>query len=201
MNFDGLDNLVDRGRALLGGNSDEVGAHRDFNNWVDDVAKWLNSIAPDKGLVAKWSSLPTSHLVIGHHYDDRLITWQNFRNAIRTRLQWLGEISSIQSVEEQSSKIQEHGSDIFIVHGHDEAAKQVVARFIEKLGLKPIILHEQPNEGRTVIEKFEDYANVGFAVVLLTPDDIGASAKEKNKLKPRARQNAILELGVCPSNN
>lgn len=87
------------------------------------------------------------------------------------------------------------GKDVFIVHGHDEAAKESVARLIEKLGLHAIILHEQPNAGRTVIEKFEGFSNVGFAVVLLTPDDIGADKDKRDELKPRARQNVILELG------
>ena len=85
--------------------------------------------------------------------------------------------------------------EVFIVYGHDEAAKESVARFIEKLELKPVILHEKPNEGRTIIEKFEDHADVGFAVVLLTPDDVGALVGKEDKLKPRARQNVILELG------
>jgi predicted nucleotide-binding protein len=49
---------------------------------------------------------------------------------------------------------------IFIVHGHDEEMKQAVARTVEKIDLKPIILHEQPNKGRTIIEKFEDYSDV-----------------------------------------
>jgi hypothetical protein len=63
---------------------------------------------------------------------------------------------------------------VFVVHGHDEGAKEAVARFISKLGLQPIILNEQPNSGKTIIEKFEDSAEeVGFAVVLLTPDDMG----------------------------
>ncbi len=83
---------------------------------------------------------------------------------------------------------------IFIVHGHDEASKETVARFVEKLELHPIILHEQPNAGRTIIEKFEDHSNVGFAIVLLTPDDFGAP-RNSHDLKPRARQNVILELG------
>ncbi len=52
-----------------------------------------------------------------------------------------------------------------------------MARFLEKLGLDCVILHEQPNRGRTIIEKFEDYAGVAFAVVLLTPDDVGGSAE------------------------
>ena len=88
-----------------------------------------------------------------------------------------------------------NSSEVFLVHGRDEAAKQAVARFIEKLDLTPVILHEQPSEGHTIIEKFEKYSNVGFAVVLITPDDVGALAEEKPDLKPRARQNVILELG------
>lgn len=89
----------------------------------------------------------------------------------------------------------QQSKDIFIVHGHDEAAKQVVARFIEKLGLHAIILHEQPDKGRTIIEKFEDHTDVGFAVVLLTPDDMGYPKDKPSEGKPRARQNVVLELG------
>lgn len=84
---------------------------------------------------------------------------------------------------------------IFIVHGHDDLAKTTVARFLEKLGCKAIILHEQPSAGRTIIEKIEDYTNVGFAIVLYTPDDIGAKVEKKPDLKPRARQNVIFEHG------
>lgn len=78
---------------------------------------------------------------------------------------------------------------VFVVHGHDQGAKESVARFLEQLGLEVIILHEQPNSGKTVIEKFESYSDVGFAVVLLTPDDETVSGGK------RARQNVILELG------
>jgi predicted nucleotide-binding protein len=84
---------------------------------------------------------------------------------------------------------------VFIVHGHDTEARETVARFIQRLGLDPIILDEQPNAGRTIIEKFETYSDVGFAVVLLTPDDLGTSKDKPQDLKPRARQNVILELG------
>ncbi len=84
---------------------------------------------------------------------------------------------------------------VFIVHGHDDGTKNTVARFIEKLGLQPIILHERPNKGRTIITKFrEESAAVGFAVVLMTPDDVGRAA-DAVELKPRARQNVVFELG------
>jgi predicted nucleotide-binding protein len=84
--------------------------------------------------------------------------------------------------------------EIFVVHGHDEGARETVAGFLRKLDLSPIILHEHANEGRTIIEKFEDKSSdAGFAVVLLTPDDVGGT--DATKLQPRARQNVILELG------
>jgi predicted nucleotide-binding protein len=84
---------------------------------------------------------------------------------------------------------------VFVVHGRDDAAKESAARFLAQLDLEPIILHEQPNGGRTIIEKFERYADVAFAVVLLTPDDLGASRDAPQEGKSRARQNVIFELG------
>ena len=86
-------------------------------------------------------------------------------------------------------------NQVFVIHGHDESARESVARFLEKLELEPIILHEQPNKGRTIIEKFEDYADVRFAVVLLTPDDVGAVKDRADDLRPRARQNVVFEFG------
>ena len=88
------------------------------------------------------------------------------------------------------------GSDVFIVHGHDEAAKHTIAGFVRAFDLNPIILDEKANEGQTIIEKFEAHAGqAGYAIVLLTPDDVGAPKGEQEQPKPRARQNVILELG------
>jgi hypothetical protein len=84
---------------------------------------------------------------------------------------------------------------VFVVHGHDHGAKEAVARYLERLGLEAIILHEKPNEGRTVIEKVEAFSDVGFAVVLLTADDVGAAKGDAANLNKRARQNVVLELG------
>lgn len=68
-----------------------------------------------------------------------------------------------------------NSNKIFIVHGHDNALKQEVARFLEKLDLKPIILHEQASLGLTVIEKIEEYTDVTFGIVLYTPCDVGCT--------------------------
>ena len=85
---------------------------------------------------------------------------------------------------------------VFTVHGHDEAAKHAVARFIERLGLEAIILDEQAGGFQVIIDKFEEQVeDIVFAIVLLTPDDVGAAKAEKDRLQPRARQNVILELG------
>lgn len=80
---------------------------------------------------------------------------------------------------------------VFLVHGHDNGLREAVARFIMQLDLEPIILAEQPSQGRTIIEKIENHADVAFAIVLLSPDDYsGQDATGK-----RARQNVIFELG------
>lgn len=115
--------------------------------------------------------------------------------SLLERLDLIPELNTHPSTftSEASSLIS--SEDIFVVHGHDEAAKESVSRFIERLGLHAVILHEQPNAGRTIIEKFEHHSKVAFAVVLLTPDDVGASRNTPDELKLRARQNVIFELG------
>jgi len=82
---------------------------------------------------------------------------------------------------------------VFVVHGHDGEAREAVARFLEKIGFDPVILHEQANRSRTIIEKIEANHDVSFAVILLTPDDEGCV--KGGTPEPRARQNVLLELG------
>ncbi len=100
-----------------------------------------------------------------------------------------------QEITSQSARCSPHSKRIFLVHGHDTEVKQTVARFLEHLKLEPIVLHEQASAGRTVIEKLEKHSNVGFAVVLLTPDDVGGLASTPEELRVRARQNVVFELG------
>ena len=101
------------------------------------------------------------------------------------------------AVPSDSNSVEPHAGPqssrkIFIVHGRDDGPREAVARFLEGLGFEPVILHEA-NQSRTVIEKIEGYSDVGFAVVLLTPDDEGNLKGEEPQ--PRARQNVLLELG------
>lgn len=96
-----------------------------------------------------------------------------------------------------TGEITPENNKIFVVHGHDTEMEVIVARTLDKLGLEPVILHEQPNRGRAIIEKFEDCSEtISFAIILLSPDDKGGEANTFPKsAKLRARQNVILELG------
>ena len=90
---------------------------------------------------------------------------------------------------------------VFIVHGHDHALKNDLEIFLKNVGLQPIVLHRQPDEGLTIIEKLQKYTDVQYSFVLLTPDDVGYSIEEVQKLEKdrtleyRARQNVIFEFG------
>ncbi len=97
----------------------------------------------------------------------------------------------------QSTPNQALSNRVFIVHGHNELTKTKTARFIEKLGYEAVILHEQASRGMTIIEKREANTDVGFSIVLYTPDDQGNSNEgaKKGELKDRARQNVVFEHG------
>lgn len=84
---------------------------------------------------------------------------------------------------------------VFVVHGHDEAAREKVERLLERFGLEPVVINKKPNEGRTILEKIEAHSNVGFAVVIFTPDDIGGAVKATTQTERRPRQNVLIELG------
>ena len=177
-------------------------AKQDLDKWSDYNKELLRRMVDTDDLASDYEHKPFAWPVAPRsfaeriseyadkfdHYIDRLV-------SIKDRLELIPESSnSSQLMVLRSDDRVTPPCKVFIVHGHDEEALQSVARFIESLDLKPIILREQPNQGRTVIEKFEDYADVSFAVVLLMPDDVG-KGKDESDLKPRARQNVIFELG------
>lgn len=117
-------------------------------------------------------------------------------NLFETMIEEIETFSAPQVIE-KSHKISPRSKNynkVFIVHGHDEEMLHATARFLEKLDLESVVLREQPNQGRTIIEKFEDYSDVDFAIVLFSPDDLGRS-KTQEEFKPRPRQNVVFELG------
>jgi predicted nucleotide-binding protein len=86
---------------------------------------------------------------------------------------------------------------VFILHGRDPARNELAA-FLLRLGLEPVILEEQDHAGRTILEQIEVHVRrADYAIALLTGDDEGHLTSKPEMKKPRARQNVILELGVC----
>ena len=108
---------------------------------------------------------------------------------------WEDRFDNTEALASTNSANGMNSKKVFIVHGRDMATKDSVARFLADIQLRPVILQEMPNQGRTIIEKFEDYSDVGFAVVLFTPDDEGGLVGDKTSVQSRTRQNVIFELG------
>ena len=90
----------------------------------------------------------------------------------------------------------ENNGEVFVVYGHDKAARVQLEALLRRWSLEPIILDQKVSGGTTIIEKLEEYSSsAGYAIVLATPDDLGR-AKEESNYKFRVRQNVVLELGM-----
>lgn len=169
---------------------------KEYASWKSYVHDYLLSVLEtDDDYISEWDLC----LQVPYRHDVSDKEW--YSKEIKEAL---GKLDSfVQRIEfrlkeDKYNKIHSRSFDpkkVFIVHGHNEIAKQSVARTLENVGLTPIILAEQPDKGRTVIEKFEKEGNdVGFAVVLLTADDKGRKNKVRT-MQSRARQNVVFEMG------
>jgi predicted nucleotide-binding protein len=201
---------IERGRLILSSlksarTGSDLSLENRFKKREEDQKKWakyaidlLKSLFSDDSPAKEFGDHWIHYSLHGDQIDE-LASWMNDRigrlESIRERLPLFKEASQETAILLPANDGAAESKDVFIVHGHDAAAKFEVARFLEKLGLNPIILHELADGGRTIIEKFEANANVGFAVILLTPDDVGHPKDNASKITPRARQNVILELG------
>ncbi|RYZ77689.1 MAG: DNA-binding protein [Proteobacteria bacterium] len=185
----------------------KIAATSDLDQLTEDEHRWhdfnkellINSFSSDRiyedykrfagGNVLMYEPSPVQRL-------ENLLTQISTRlNRLRSVIERLDLLDAgISSEKTSANKPNLNSSDVFVVHGHDRAALAEVAQLVRLLGLNPIVLHEKPNEGKTIIEKFEAHSNVDFAVVLLTPDDEGRSRSESG-MHLRARQNVIMELG------
>lgn len=155
-------------------------AQKSLRQWRNRALDWLKRNAPNSDLSDALVVVPVNSLQRG----------LGILLRARPVVPFLREETRLAPPRPANTK------KVFIVHGRDDTLKNAVARFLGRLGLEPIILHEQPNKGRTIIEKFIDHSDVGFAVVLLTPDDKGGLVDAPpEKLRARARQNVVMELG------
>jgi predicted nucleotide-binding protein len=123
--------------------------------------------------------------------DRAIALLQQAADSLKESLEYLAPENDVPT-DEPATAPEILSKEVFVVHGHDDAARLEVCGLLNKVGLTPIVLHEQASRGMTVIEKLEHHSDVGFAVVLLTPDDIGGP--KDGGTQPRARQNVIAEL-------
>ena len=198
---------IDRGQELVDrqilSEDDLENANAECENWSKYNEELLSRLFDNSAIADKYTDFyGGSYSTMATFVDQIGYYRRDFTRKIK-RLK--GILEQLELIPEQSvnpSKTPSQGSilvnnnEVFIVHGHDRAVKSEVARFVKDLRLDPVILDEKPGGGRTIIEKFEYYAsNAGFAIVLLTPDDVGAPKDRQHELKPRARQNVIFEIG------
>ncbi|MEC0106777.1 nucleotide-binding protein [Paenibacillus taichungensis] len=161
-----------------------------FEKFVDD----LNHSAQQLGL-STFKFQPFHYSSTGKTINDNgyesLMNHIDLIEKMIPSLNFENEIHSNQSNKKVESK------KVFIVHGRDRSALLETESMISRLGLEPIVLSRMANSGQTLIEKFERHSDVIYAVVLLTPDDVGGLyiENEKPDLRFRARQNVIFELG------
>ena len=170
----------------------------DFHNWSEYNETFLSRLFDNSSVVdeynrpyedkKRWDTYDLAPNIDYYQYD--VTTKIKRLRGICNQLVLLEEpsdtpqhTSNIEDISDISQPA--FSNDVFIVHGHDQAAKHAVARFVEGFGLNAIILDERTSKGQTIIDKFEESAGeVGFAIVLLTPDDV-AARKGENKIKPR----------------
>jgi predicted nucleotide-binding protein len=176
--------------------------HTAWNNTTRDyLIKTFGSKSPNVNAVIHASSSVGLRINMGDDEFERYMA-----SLIENKIKMLHSCIEQLETEIELSKVEEvtdwetipkksSSKKVFIVHGHNQGIKEAIARFIEKLDLEAVILHEKANKGRTIIEKFSDYSDVHFAIVLLTADDIGKEKTSSEDFKPRARQNVIFELG------
>lgn len=216
-----LRQLLERAHAILVPHKLEEAKFTTWSNMTQEViektfgsrSEHVNSFANAGQItvVGAWGSRPTDwNKVYRDELTAKVAVIESLVDALDFQLS-MSTSSTTGAVSDPAAEVPKAVAtkEVFIVHGHDEATKAKVARFLEHLGLVPVILHEQPDCGQTIIEKLERHAlGVAFAVVLLTPDDVGAAKQSATTLFARARQNVILEMGyfisklgrskVCP---
>lgn len=203
-----LKNLVDMGESITYRNV----AILDFDSDTASLsADWIMWCTRSSAVVTQWFGNDSIYTqIINEALGENLIgrdrfTFESCRSKILGGLKSALDAAQHDSFEETSTlppkAITTNDNKVFIVHGHDEVSKTSLEVLLREIGLEPIVLHRQPDEGQTIIEKFERHSDVGYAFILLTPDEISFLKKEQNlpakkrNQEFRARPNVIFEFG------
>ncbi|MCJ7789978.1 MAG: nucleotide-binding protein [Candidatus Atribacteria bacterium] len=198
-----LKKQIKRAEELLANRPIITSDHTAWNNTTRDyLIKTFGSKSPNVNAVIHASSSKGLFMGMGDVEFEKYMA-SIIENQIKMLGSCIEQLETEIELSEGEEEIDEQNihkeisfsNKVFIVHGRNQGIKEAVARFVEKLGLEAVILHEKPSKGRTIIEKFSDYSDVHFAIVLLTADDIGKEKDSSGDFKPRVRQNVIFELG------
>jgi predicted nucleotide-binding protein len=82
-----------------------------------------------------------------------------------------------------------------LIYGRDEAAKESLSKFIERLGLRALIFHEEAEGGASIVEKFGQFPNIDFAIFLFTTGDIAPPRDKTREGQVHVSQNIVFEFG------
>ncbi len=207
-----LDHLIEEGNKFTFNNFCYPAINYPGQYGGDDKPEWLewktrsfntvNKTMAKESPAAKLASVARSIQTSGYNpgnfervKSSFLKALENTRSALSEDL--FGELDKSES-ENTSPVI---SNKVFIVHGHDSELKNDVERFVHEIGLQPIVLHRQIDAGATIIEKIEKHSDVGYAFILLTPDEIAYTKDQEllndadRKKESRARPNVIFEFG------
>lgn len=167
----------------------------DFKAWRTDVQLCLSSLYGEKSIQLKnFNSRQFSPICIGGNTYWHEPYVRDLETTKKEFERYIGDFEDESQIAYAAGK-RIVNNKVFIVHGHDSELKEKVARRLEQQGIEAIILSEQANRGRTIIEKIEAYSDVHVAIALFTQDDIGVAKEEKGNEKYRARQNVVFEAG------
>ncbi len=196
--IDLLNRLIQKGEELLANRPLESVEHRNWENTVRDY--FTRAFGSDSQHMYNVLNAGSHSFTMGQseQYYERIRAGDltNEIKAVKNAIEILQLEIELDSPVGDVAKSGFESEKIFLVHGHNDGLKETVARLLEKLELEVTVLHEQPSAGRTIIEKFVEYSDVGFAVVLLTGDDRGGTKNQEfDSQLLRARQNVIFELG------
>ncbi|MGR3970532.1 TIR domain-containing protein [Shewanella sp. 1180_01] len=199
--------LIEDVYQAYGRETSDYGRER-FDTWKRSVTKFLNQYIPNEVQRFNVKANPTCGVFLrrnGMPYHE--FFWKTDGSVMNAYIESLildikndeydftpsnKEVQDVKTIPEAKSK------KVLIVHGHDGEVKYRTAEFLRRHGFDPIILHLNASKGDTIIQKLERLAkDVGYGVVLYTPDDMGETKAKANQheLQPRARQNVVFEHG------
>lgn len=157
-------------------------------------------VIPTEETIESFVSNWNKDLPFSQYSRNDIFTYFKDYNAFDEFLEILdGKFSEKSKKNEQKSKPLKREKSVFIVHGHDEEMMKAAENFVIKIGYRPIILKDEVNQGKTIIEKIEEYSNVPYAIVLYSPCDKGYDVSKPDEIRCRARQNVVFEHGYLIS--